>query len=65
MHVLWSLDEAEVDRGLVARPQAVFVHGEDGGCLSDAAAVDWCDRKKSMTQLFLLGMHRTDHTELE
>lgn len=46
VQVLGSLDEAEVNRGLVARPQTVFVHGEDGGGLPDAAAVNWGDNKR-------------------
>lgn len=41
VQVLWSLDETEVDGGLVACPQAVLVHAEDGRRLPDAAAVDW------------------------
>ena len=36
VHVLRGLDEAEVDRGLVPCPQAVPVHGQDGGRLPDA-----------------------------
>lgn len=38
---LWSLDETEVDGGLVACPQAVLAHAQDGRRLPDAAAVDW------------------------
>lgn len=43
VQVLGSFDEAEVDRSLVPRPQAVSVHGQDGGRLPYAAAVDWED----------------------
>ncbi len=54
MQVLWGLDEAEVDTGLVPCPEAVSVHGQDGGCLPDAAAVDWCDsERESVIQLLL------------
>lgn len=40
VQILWRFDEAEVDRCLVPRPQAVSVHGQDGGCLPYAATVD-------------------------
>lgn len=40
VQILWRFDEAEVDRSLVPRPQAVSVHGQDGGCLPYAATVD-------------------------
>lgn len=40
VQILWRFDEAEVDRCLVPRPQAVSVHGHDGGCLPYAATVD-------------------------
>lgn len=40
VQILGSFDEAKVDRSLVPRPQAVSVHGQDGGRLPDAAAVD-------------------------
>lgn len=43
VQILRSLDEAEMDGGLVARPQAVFAHAQDGRRLPDAAAVD-CSR---------------------
>lgn len=38
--VLRVLDEAEVDQGFVAGPQAVHAHAKDGGRLPDAATVD-------------------------
>lgn len=41
VQVLWRLNEAEVNQGLVPRPQTRLVHGQDGGRLSDAAAVNW------------------------
>lgn len=41
VQVLRSLDEAEMDGGLVACSQAVLAHAEDGRRLPDAAAVDW------------------------
>lgn len=44
VQVLWSLDETEMNGGLVACPQAVFAHAQDGRRLSDAAAVD-CRRR--------------------
>lgn len=40
VQIFRRLDEAEVDRRLVPRPQAVSVHGQDGGRLPYAAAVD-------------------------
>lgn len=43
VQILGSFDEAEVDRSLVPRPQAVSVHGQDGGRLPYAATVDWED----------------------
>lgn len=39
VQVLGSLDEAEVDWGFVPCPEAVSVHGQDGGCLPYASAV--------------------------
>ena len=41
VHVLGGLDEAEVDRGLVAGTQTVPVHGQDGGRLPDAPTMHW------------------------
>ena len=37
---LWVLHELEVHGGLVARPEALGVHPDDGGGLADGAAVD-------------------------
>lgn len=39
MQVLRGFDEAKVHRGFVPRPQAVLVHAEDRGRLTDAAAM--------------------------
>lgn len=40
VQILRSFDESEVNRRLVSRSQTVFVHGQNGGRLSDAATVN-------------------------
>lgn len=49
VQVLRSLDEAEVDSGLVACAQAGFAHAQDGRRLPDAAAVD-CRRGDGVSE---------------
>lgn len=39
MQIFRGFDEAEVHRGFVPGPQAVLVHAENCGCLTDAATM--------------------------
>lgn len=39
MQIFWGFDEAKVHRGFVPCPQAVLVHAENCGCLTDAATM--------------------------
>lgn len=39
MQIFWGLDEAKVHGGFVPCPQAVLVHAENRGCLTDAATM--------------------------
>lgn len=50
MQILWGFDETKVHCGFVPCPQAVLVHAENCGCLTDAATMNCeCNAQKLST----------------